>query len=126
MKKGDVPRFGGYVANPNSPSESDQPSLGKFLYEQKMAIIDPTYTWPAGKTLAQVLIDPNTKFIIPTDQQLTDDTNLTAAEKEAFVMLGNDQRIVAVEVGQTSTTTTDAMVIPSQIQDLTYRIIFLL
>lgn len=107
LKKGDVPLLGGYVANPNSPSANDQPSLGKFLYNQKMAIIDPNYTWPAGKTLTQVLIDPNTKFIIPTDAQLTADTNLTAAEKEAFVMLGNDQRIVAVEVGQTNTKLAD-------------------
>jgi Tfp pilus assembly protein PilW len=101
LKKGEIPLYGGYVANPNSPSESDQPSLGKFLYDKKMAIIDPSYTWPAGKTLEQVLIDPNTKFIIPTDTQLTADTNLTAAEKDAFVLLGDDQRIVAVEVGQT-------------------------
>jgi hypothetical protein len=108
LKKGEIPLFGGYVANPSSPSENDQPSLGKFLYEKNMAIIDPNYTWPTGKTLAQVLGDPNTKYIIPTAAQLdayvtaATDTKWDTTTKDNFITLGDDQRIVAFEMGQTN------------------------
>jgi hypothetical protein len=108
LKKGEIPLFGGYVANPSSPSENDQPSLGKFLYEKNMAIIDPNYTWPTGKTLAQVLSDPNTKYIIPTTAQLdayvtaATDTKWDTTTKDNFITLGDDQRIVAFEMGQTN------------------------
>jgi type II secretory pathway pseudopilin PulG len=103
LKKGEIPPYGGYEANPGTSSPDDQPSLGKFLYDKKMAIIDPNNTTVDNTSTPLVderLTNPLTKFIIPTDQQLTDDTNLTAAEKDAFVMLGDDQRIVAIEMGQ--------------------------
>jgi type II secretory pathway pseudopilin PulG len=112
LKKGAIPVYGGYEADPNNPTSDPndpnyQPSLGKFLYDQKMAIIDPTYTHTILDDPLTLSIDesdpltsPLTRYIIPTDQQLTDDTNLTAAEKEAFITLGDDQRIVAIEMGQ--------------------------
>jgi hypothetical protein len=71
-----------------------------------MAIIDPTYTWPAGKTLAQVLADPDTRYIIPTDAELdayvtaATDTKWNTTTKDSFITLGDDQRIVAIEMGQ--------------------------
>jgi type II secretory pathway pseudopilin PulG len=100
LKKGAVPLFGGYVANPGSPSSDDQPSLGKFLYDQHMAIISPTNTTTG--TASEILNNPLTQFIIPTSAQLAS-SSLSTADQAAFSLLGDDQRIIAFEVGQTYT-----------------------
>ncbi|NJL51822.1 MAG: hypothetical protein HC930_05600 [Hydrococcus sp. SU_1_0] len=105
LKKGDVPKFGGYTANPSSPSPDDQPSLGKFLYDKHMTIISPTNITiddPSTPLVDERLTNPETQFIIPTKEELLADLTLTAAEKAAFSLLGDDQRIIAVEVGQDS------------------------
>jgi type II secretory pathway pseudopilin PulG len=108
LKKGDVPLFGGYVANPSSPSSDDQPSLGKFLYEKGMTIISPTNTTidDPATPVNEILTNPLTQFIIPTPEQLAA-SSLTETEKSAFTLLGDDQRIIAFEVGQTSPTLTN-------------------
>lgn len=76
------------------PSLGEQPSLGRFLYDKKMAIIDPTNTTTG--TNDEILNNPLTKFIIPTQEQL----NASTAEKSEFQLLGDNQRIIAFEVGQ--------------------------
>jgi type II secretory pathway pseudopilin PulG len=105
LKKGDIPLYGGYVANPSAPSPDDQPSLGRFLYEKGMAIISPTNTTLDDPTTPEneILNNPLTQFIIPTSEQLAA-SNLTEAKKSDFTLLEDDQRIVAFEVGQTSPT----------------------
>ena len=98
FKKGyTIPGYGGYVGNPIDTSD-DQPSLGKFLYNKGLAIpID------GG--------DPNnlaTTFKIPNDlaelKTYLDASGLSPDEKQKFKVLGDDQRILGFEIGQTSTT----------------------
>ncbi|HEY9768800.1 MAG TPA: type II secretion system protein [Coleofasciculaceae cyanobacterium] len=100
FKKGyEIPtNYGGYDANNNGNllDPGDQPSLGKFLYDQGMAI--------------PVSGDPNsltTTFKIPTSSSEIDSflastaaSSLTSAQRNAFKLLGDDQRIIAFEVGQ--------------------------
>lgn len=90
LKKGsNVPKYGGY---------DDQPSLGKFLYERGRAILKNAP--PPGTTLEDFLKLPNTEFIIPTTrQEVYDSTYLTAEQKNKFIFLEDNQRIVAVEIG---------------------------
>jgi type II secretory pathway pseudopilin PulG len=113
LKKGDIPLYGGYTANPSAPSPGDQPSLGRFLYDKGMAIISPVNTTvdDPNTPVNEILTNPLTKYIIPTPDQVAD-SNLTAAEKSAFTFLEDDQRIVAFEVGQTSPTLPDGKTNP--------------
>ncbi|BAZ43891.1 hypothetical protein NIES4102_08940 [Chondrocystis sp. NIES-4102] len=92
-KNYDIPDIGGYYGNPDTTAD-DQPSLGKFLYDQGVAI-------PIGGG------DPNnpaTRFRIPKDQAEMDAylnaSSLSAADKNKFTVLGDDERIIAFEVGQ--------------------------
>ncbi len=75
----------------------DQPSLGRFLFDQGLAIpkngADP--------------FNKNTEFTIPTSSESlqsflasTYGLALTPAEKQKFKLVGEDQRIIAFEVGQ--------------------------
>ncbi|MGL6345212.1 MAG: PulJ/GspJ family protein [Waterburya sp.] len=96
LKKGPVPQYGGYAADPTDRSESAQRSLGLFLYDNHMAIVDPDAD---ADNAALPITDPKKKFIIPTAEQLEEST-LSEAEKMAFVLLRDNQRIVGVEVGQ--------------------------
>lgn len=97
--RNDNSNYGGYDGNNDGDLEDagDQPSLGRFLYAQGMAIIDPTNTTTGSDT--QILNNPLTKFLIPTYEQLAA-SSLTATQKSAFKLLGDDQRIIAFEVGQ--------------------------
>ena len=87
LKRGsDVPQYGGFDENNDGDlgDANDQPSLGKFLYDQKRAVLknpgdDPNL--------------PGTQFVIPE-----------TSSDPTIKLLGNDQRIVAFEVGQTATT----------------------
>jgi Tfp pilus assembly protein PilW len=105
LKKGNIPVLGGYTANPSAPLADDQPSLGRFLYDKGMAIISPTNTTidDPATPVNEILSNPLTQFIIPTPDQLAQ-SNLTAAQKNDFTLLEDDQRIVAFEIGQTSST----------------------
>jgi type II secretory pathway pseudopilin PulG len=87
-------KYKGYDANKNGvyePNEGDQRSLGRFLFEKGLAI-------PDG--------DPDlsdTTFKLPTPSELQsylNASNLSAAEKLRFKALGDNQRIIAFEVGQ--------------------------
>jgi Tfp pilus assembly protein PilW len=101
FKKGhNVPtQYAGYDKNSNGVFDAgDQPSLGKFLYDQGIAI-------PVS-----VSGDPNaigTEFKIPTTRQEIDaflaspaGLLLDSAKRQKFQLLGDDERIIAVEVGQ--------------------------
>ncbi len=80
------------------PSEGDQQSLGRFLYDQGLAI-------PVGGG------DPNnitTTFRLPTASELESylaSSSLTAAEKAEFKTLGDDQRIIGFEMGDRTDST---------------------
>jgi hypothetical protein len=94
FKKGyQVPVYGGYDGGTTNTSD-DQPSLGKFLYTKGLAI-------PLGGGDPN---DPNTIFKIPSSSdELTSFLNassLTPAQKKIFKLLGDDQRIIAFEMGQ--------------------------
>ncbi|MGL6338602.1 MAG: hypothetical protein ACRC80_05600, partial [Waterburya sp.] len=94
LKKGStVPSYGGIYEG--------QKSLGKFLYDQGRAI--PKNAPSAGTTLEDFLKDSNTEFIIPkTNEDIDLLTFLTQQKKDELKLklLGDDQRIVAMEVGQ--------------------------
>ncbi|MFM2315253.1 MAG: hypothetical protein RLZZ04_4529 [Cyanobacteriota bacterium] len=101
FKKGyQIPtQYAGYDLNGNGVFDAgDQPSLGKFLYDQGLAI-------PLNGG------DPKsvtTEFKIPTsDSEIAAflaSSSLTPSEKLKFQLLGDDERIIAVEVGQISST----------------------
>jgi hypothetical protein len=101
LKKGySIPTiYGGYDANGDGDfnDPGDQPSLGKFLYSKGLAIIDPANITTGTNT--EILNNPSTKFLIPTYEQLAA-SSLTTTQKSAFKLLGDDQRIIAIEVGQ--------------------------
>lgn len=92
-KNYNIPDIGGYYGNPDITTD-DQPSLGKFLYNQGIAI-------PIGGGDPN---DPATRFRIPKDQAEMDAylnaSSLSAADKKKFTVLGDDERIIAFEVGQ--------------------------
>lgn len=99
LDSGDRIGYGGYDVNNDGDfnDAGDQPSLGKFLYDQGFAI-------PINGGNPNSL---TTEFKIPTtNQEITDflatsaASSLTAAQRSAFNLLGDDQRIVAFEVGQ--------------------------
>jgi type II secretory pathway pseudopilin PulG len=103
-----VPKYG--------TNDLGQQTLGKFLYDKGLAIIDVTNNTTTG-TQAQILNNRDTKFIIPSSQAEIDaykahidsSTSLTAAEKTAekakLKVLEEDQRIVGFEVGVHADTT---------------------
>jgi Tfp pilus assembly protein PilW len=74
----------------------DQPSLGRFLYSKGLAIP----VTPAD------ISNSTTEFKIPTASELetflasTEASSLSSAERSKFKLLGDDQRIIAIEVGQ--------------------------
>ncbi len=81
----------------------DQPSLGRFLYSKGLAI--PVNA--ADIDNSETLNNPITEFRIPTASELASflassaaSTSLTSAERSKFKLLGDDQRIIAIEVGQ--------------------------
>jgi Tfp pilus assembly protein PilW len=103
FKKGyNIPTtYGGYDANNDGDLEDagDQPSLGKFLYDQGLAIPvsggDPN--------------SPTTEFKMPTstteintyvDSLASLTTAQKTVEKLRLKVLGDDQRVIAFEVGQ--------------------------
>ena len=106
FKKGfNIPPYGGY--NPDggayNPSQGDQRSLGQFLYDKGLAI--PVSGDPP------VIGDPdniNTIFRLPKDDTELNNylatSGLSDAEKARFKVLGDDQRIIGFEMGQTDTT----------------------
>ena len=96
FKKGStVPNYGGYNADGGSydPSQGDQLSLGQFLYSKGLAI-------PVSGGNPN---DTGTTFELPQDDidlaNYLATTSLTDAEKAKFKVLGNDQRIIAFEMG---------------------------
>jgi hypothetical protein len=102
-KGGEIPtEYSGYDANNDGDlddtGDGDQKSLGKFLYDQGYAI-----PLNGGNPA-----DKNTTFKLPTSKEeinaAIDATNLTPAEKAAkkleIKVLGDDQRIVGMEIGQ--------------------------
>ena len=105
-----IPKYGGYDADKDGvidPAEGDQKTLGQFLFDKGLAIPldggDPN--------------DKDTEFKIltslnkPNDDE-DEDTDLTAylnsisdnsariAEQNRLTLLGKDQRIVGMEIGQ--------------------------
>ncbi len=76
-----VPQLGAFDSNGDGDysDPDDQPSLGKFLYDKGLAILDPTS--PTTDTSL-----PEAKFLITSDSS----------------KLAADQRIIAFEVGQTN------------------------
>lgn len=105
FKKGYVipTQYGGYDPDPSIVGEpGEQPSLGKFLYKKGLAI--PVNA--ADISNPTTLNDPTTAFKIPTASELesflasTAALSLTSAERSKFKLLGDDQRIIAIEVGQ--------------------------
>lgn len=102
FKKGfNIPNYGGYDVDSDGvyePSEGDQQSLGRFLYDNGLAI-------PVSGG------DPNditTTFRLPTTSELESyltSSSLTASEKAQFKTLGDDQRIIGFEMGDRANTT---------------------
>ncbi len=103
LKRGtDVPSYGAYDANGDGiitigAGSDDQPSLGRFLFEQGLAIpkngADP--------------YNSATEFIVPDSSSNLQNflgssygLALTAAQKQNFKLMEDDQRIIAFEVGQ--------------------------
>ncbi|MDJ0588554.1 MAG: type II secretion system protein [Pleurocapsa sp. MO_226.B13] len=87
LKRGsDVPMYGGFDENNDGDlsDANDQPTLGKFLYDQKLAEVKNPGDDPN---------DPATEFIIPE-----------TSSDPTIKILGEDQRILAFEVGQTDAT----------------------
>ena len=87
LKRGsNVPQYGGFDENNNGDlsDPNDQPSLGKFLYDQKRAVLKNPGDNPNL---------PGTQFVIPE-----------TSSDSTIKLLGDDQRIIAFEVGQTATT----------------------
>ncbi len=87
LKRGsEIPIYGGFDENDDGDLDdpNDQPSLGKFLYNKKMAVLKNPGDDPN---------DPNTEFILPE-----------TSSDPTIKILGEDQRIIAFEVGQTQTT----------------------
>ena len=108
FKKGfDIPDYGGYSADGGTPvdgvtryqpSEGDQPTLGRFLYDQGLAI-------PIND--GRDFDDMKKTFRLPTALELKnylDSSTLTAAEKAKFKVLGDDQRIIGFEMGDRTDT----------------------
>ena len=87
LKRGsDVPLYGGFDENGDGDlsDPNDQPTLGKFLYDQQRAVLKNPGDDPDL---------PGTQFVIPE-----------TSSDSTIKLLGDDQRIIAFEVGQTSPT----------------------
>lgn len=89
----------GTISAAEGAGTNDQPPLGRFLHSKGLAIPDPI---TANPNL------PGTNFKIPNDQTELDaylsTSGLSATEKAKYRVLGEDQRIVGFEMGQTDTT----------------------
>jgi Tfp pilus assembly protein PilW len=114
----DIPtEYKGYDANKNGvyeEADGDQRSLGRFLYEKGLATPngDPelsttTFKLPTRDDLKTYLESSTLETYL---EALSTSKNLTGDQKQKFKddfknkfkVLGNDQRIIAFEVGQTS------------------------
>ena len=86
----------GTISAAEGAETKDQPPLGIFLHSKGLAIPDPI---TANPNL------PGTNFKIPNDKAeldaYLDASSLSASEKAKFRVLGEDQRIVGFEMGQT-------------------------
>ena len=107
--------YKGYDANKNGvyeEADGDQRSLGRFLYEKGLAIPDgnpdlstTTFKLPTPDNLKTYLESSSLETYL---EALSTSKNLTGNQKQKFKddfknqfkVLGNDQRIIAFEVGQ--------------------------
>ena len=115
FKKGfNIPQYGGYDVDNNNtyePSRGDQRSLGQFLYDKGLAIpvnasddpddITTTFRLPTSSELESYLTSSNLESQL-TSKGLTDPQKQEFKDK--FKTLGDDQRIIGFEMGQTDTT----------------------
>ena len=126
FKKGfNLPSYGGYDvgAAGYDPSEGDQQSLGQFLYDKGLAIpvsasddpddIATTFRLPTSNELKTYLESSaletylSNKYSNLSDPEKAtfsnDEEAFKTAFKDKFKTLGDDQRIIGFEMGQTDT-----------------------